>query len=127
MKILLDMNISPLWINFFTNNDHFVYHWSQVGSPNDPDIRIMKYARENGFVILTHDLDFGDLLSKHSYKLPSIVLIRQQNVIPLTHGELLLRIIASNEGRFANGVLITISRNNIRIRDLPIPLASSPS
>jgi predicted nuclease of predicted toxin-antitoxin system len=37
-------------------------HWSQVGALDAPDSVIMEWARREGFVVLTSDLDFGALL-----------------------------------------------------------------
>jgi hypothetical protein len=59
MKLLIDMNLSPSWVEFFAASGIESIHWSKVGDPAASDGVIMEYAAGNGFVIFTHDLDFG--------------------------------------------------------------------
>ena len=65
MKVLLDMNLSKAWLSVLREAGHEVAHWSDCGAATAPDIEIMNYARTHGFVILTHDLDFGTLAVVH--------------------------------------------------------------
>jgi predicted nuclease of predicted toxin-antitoxin system len=65
MKILIDMNLSPDWTAVLTaENIEAAHcenieaaHWSSVGKSNAPDEEIMRYARENGYAVFTHDDD----------------------------------------------------------------------
>ncbi|CAN5721521.1 hypothetical protein BH11ARM2_BH11ARM2_32780 [soil metagenome] len=63
MRFLIDMNLSPLWEEVFARSGYEAAHWSRVGEPDTPDERIMAYARQEGWVVFTHDLDFGTLLA----------------------------------------------------------------
>lgn len=63
MKILIDMNLSPRWVAFLTQAGWEAVHWSTVGDPRATDQSLMAYAREQGYVLFTHDLDFGILLA----------------------------------------------------------------
>ena len=56
MKILLDMNLSPLWVPFLEAEGYEVKHWSEIGAITAPDIEIMEWARSNDFVVFIHDL-----------------------------------------------------------------------
>lgn len=49
MKLLLDMNLSPRWVPFFTAAGIESVHWSSVGSPSASDADVMAHA-------LNHDL-----------------------------------------------------------------------
>ena len=79
MKILLDANISWKLINklrpIFGECAH-VDHIDLNVPANDMDIR--KYALDNGFIIITKDNDFVDLLDVYGFP-PKIVLIRAEN------------------------------------------------
>ena len=68
MKILLDMNLPPIWASCLETGGHEAKHWSEIGANNAPDIEIMEWARTNGFVVFTHDLDFGALLNGFCFK-----------------------------------------------------------
>ena len=61
MKIILDMNLSPSWIPYLGSHGHEVKHWSNIGDITAPDSEIMEWARNNGYIVFTHDLDFSTL------------------------------------------------------------------
>ena len=63
MKLLLDMNLSPAWLPLLHSHGFEAVHWSEVGDGRSPDHEIMRWAREHGCVVFTHDLDFGLLLA----------------------------------------------------------------
>lgn len=62
VKVLLDMNLSPGWVQVLEQAGIASVHWSQVGDPRAADATLMAWARANGYVVFTHDLDFGTLL-----------------------------------------------------------------
>ncbi len=56
MKILIDMNLSPRWIDFFNNAGVQALHWSMVGPHNASDREIVAWASANDFVVMTSAL-----------------------------------------------------------------------
>jgi predicted nuclease of predicted toxin-antitoxin system len=63
MKLLIDMNLSPEWVRVLGDKGFQALHWSKIGMPNAPDHEIMAWAKENGYILFTHDLDFGAILA----------------------------------------------------------------
>lgn len=120
MKFLLDMNLSPDWISVFEENGIEAVHWSQIGEPNASDTAIFSYARNNNYVVFTHDLDFGDILAATGTKSPSVIQIRTQNISPEALNTLVLNAINQFEDHIKKGALITISLAKSRARILPI-------
>ncbi len=90
MRLLIDMNPSPRWVNALTGAGFEAVHWSALGPANSPDSEIMAYARVNGYVVLTHDLDFGAILAATHGDKPSVVQIRADNISPQAIGELVI-------------------------------------
>src|SRR6185312_12714379 len=82
MKLLLDMNLSPLWLATLNNAGFEVVHWSSIGVANAPDHEIMLFAQEHGYTICTQDLDFGLMLAASGNGKPSVVQIRSQDILP---------------------------------------------
>ena len=84
------------------------------------DDYILKIAKENDEVMITHDLDFGELLAFNKDNKPSVILFRIHNI----NASLFYFIIQQNwdtiEPHLLNGALIVIEAQNIRIRKLPI-------
>ena len=64
MKLVVDMNLSPTWVGFLASQKIEAVHWSQVGDPRATDATIMNWAREHGYAVFTHDLDFGAILTE---------------------------------------------------------------
>lgn len=82
LRLLVDMNLSPSWIEVLNNAGFVAMHWSQVGSPHAPDRELFSWASEHGYTVFTHDLDFGALLAATNAESPSVFQIRTDDVSP---------------------------------------------
>jgi len=71
--VLVDMNLSPMWIESLTSAGITASHWSLIGAGNADDATIFSWAKKNGFVIFTHDLDFGSMLALTKADAPSVL------------------------------------------------------
>jgi predicted nuclease of predicted toxin-antitoxin system len=120
MKILIDMNLSPTWVQFFVAQGIEAVHWVTVGEASAPDSRILDYAASNGFVVFTHDLDFGMLLASRNSRGPSVIQIRTQDVLPSAIGLVVLRAIEAGREHLEAGAIVTVDLAQNRIRLLPI-------
>ncbi len=120
LKILIDMNMSPAWINFFKSNKIESVHWSNVGNINEEDSEILNYTKENGYILFTNDLDFGALLAAGKLNLPSVIQIRAQDVLPGNIGDLVIASLRQYETLLKTGALISIDEAKQRARILPI-------
>lgn len=76
MKLLIDMNLSPAWVDVFERQGWQAFHWSAVGEPGALDRVILSWARENEYVVFTHDLDFGAILAATNADAPSVIQVR---------------------------------------------------
>jgi len=120
VKILLDMNLSPEWGKVFADGGHESRHWSEIGQATATDAEIMKWARSAGYIVFTHDLDFGALLASTGASAPSTIQIRGEDTRPSSMGETLLETLRSCEGDLLAGALITIDPRRRRITSLPL-------
>jgi len=64
VKIVVDMNLSPIWVQFLTEKGFDSVHWGQIGYPGAKDSTIMQWARSNDHVVFTHDLGFSAILCR---------------------------------------------------------------
>jgi predicted nuclease of predicted toxin-antitoxin system len=120
MKLLVDMNLPPLWVVFFQRHGWHAVHWSAIGDARATDREIMEYARSNKFVVFTHDLDFGTILAVTHADSPSVLQVRTQDVLPEYLGPLVLDALAQFRELLEAGALITIDETTSRARILPI-------
>lgn len=120
MKIVIDMNLSPKWCGVFEAEGWQAVHWSGIGDYHASDAEIMNWSAENGYVVFTHDLDFGALLAATKATAPSVIQVRTQNVLPDHLGPLVIQIIRNHQQELLQGALIVVHPNQSRIRILPL-------
>lgn len=119
MKFLIDLNLPPSWKKLLGDSGWSSTHWSEVGSLTASDAEIMDWARTNGYVVLTHDLDFGELLALTGSSAPSVVQLRTQEVLPSKVGSLVVRSLRQWEKQLSAGALMSIDIHQARVRLLP--------
>ena len=76
MKILVDMNLTPLRVGFFSANGVDAVHWMNVGAGDAADATLLSWARDAGRVVFTHDMDFSALIALAGLNGPSILQVR---------------------------------------------------
>ncbi len=119
MKILIDMNLSPDWIDVFAKHKIEAVHWSSVGDPSATDRVIMQWASTNGYIVFTHDLDFGTLPAATQANSPSVIQVRTQNVLPGYLGNIVINAINQTRNFLEEGALVTVNETQSRVRILP--------
>ncbi len=120
MKLLIDMNLSPGWLDFLRSAGIEAAHWASVGKPDAPDADIVAYAAANDYIILTHDLDFGAILAASNGGKPSVVQFRTGDLSPNTIGGHLIDALRRTDAELHQGALLTIEPGRARIRLLPL-------
>lgn len=120
MKLLIDLNLTPAWCRFLAEHGIEALHWSTVGDPRAPDSELMSWARAEGYVVFTHDLDFGALLALTAARGPSVLQVRTSDVLPDHIGTLVLDVLRQFEPALTAGALVTVDERRTRARILPI-------
>lgn len=129
MNILVDMNLSPIWVEVFTRHEINAVHWSTIGDPRASDSTLMEWARENDYIVFTHDLDFGALLALTQTISPSVIQVRTQDVTPVYLERTVISSLRQHEALLESGALIILDESRARVRILPLnrPVLSSES
>lgn len=125
MKLLIDMNLSSRWVDALRSAGHEAVRWSTVGAWTASDRDIMPFARENDFVVLTQDLDFGDILAATGGAKPSMVQIRGSGIGTAQIGPQIIRGPAVCTEEIDAGALVTIDATRTRVRLLPLQRRTS--
>ena len=122
MKFLLDQNLSPE-ITIVTDSGEkcSTIHVRDVGLSKAGDDEILDHARLNGFVVVSQDSDFTNLLYRGRATHPSLILLR--DVQEVTAAEIGM-LISANLGVVADdlvhGAIVSIMGDRLRVRLLPI-------
>ncbi len=122
MKILVDMNLSPRWVAALEAVGVEARHWSTVGSPDAPDKDVLSWTAANGFILLTHDLDFGAILASSRANIPSVIQIRTEDVRPEVLAVRIASTVAQLGQALTDGALVTVDPARERVRVLPLQL-----
>jgi predicted nuclease of predicted toxin-antitoxin system len=95
-------------------------HWSGVGDARALDPEIMAWARSNGHIVFTHDLDFGTTLALTHAQGPSVIQVRGPNVLSEHMGPLVLAALSHYAAELASGALVVVEESKTRVRVLPL-------
>lgn len=121
MKLLLDANLSPEIARLLKEAGHDAIHVSEIGLLSAPDPAIMEAAAQERRVLLTADADFGALLALGSRATPSVVLLRSADHLrPSEQAELLAANLPLIAEDLEKGVIASLTRDRLRVRELPI-------
>lgn len=120
MRILVDMNLSPRWVTALETAGIEARHWSAVGAPGATDEDILSWTAANGFVLLTHDLDFGAILACSGANIPSVIQIRTEDLRPDFLAGRVASMLPQLAQALTDGALVTIEPARERVRILPL-------
>jgi predicted nuclease of predicted toxin-antitoxin system len=81
---------------------------------------LFAWAAANGAVILTQDLGFAALLAQAAAKLPSIALIRSNDIDPAVIADLVIKTLRREESALKEGAIVSIDPSGSRTRRLPL-------
>jgi len=82
MKFLLNMNLPRSIGRQLKTLGHSYRHVRDIGKSKASDLEIVIEAKSNKEVIITHDLDYGHLLTFSGEKEPSVIIFRLRNSHP---------------------------------------------
>ena len=120
MRILVDMNLSPQWVDLLEDEGHTATHWTSVGEEDASDRTLMQWAKQRGYVVFTHDLDFSAILAATQATAPSVVQMRTDDVLPSAQSQPVLRAFRQFEAELEEGAILSVDLEQARIRYLPL-------
>jgi predicted nuclease of predicted toxin-antitoxin system len=121
VKLLLDANLSPEVGRRLKEAGHDAAHVRDIGLLSAPDAEILLAAAEEGRILLTADADFGALLALGSLASPSVLLLRSADHLrPSEQAELIAVNLPSIADDLERGAIASLTRDRLRVRDLPI-------
>jgi predicted nuclease of predicted toxin-antitoxin system len=80
----------------------------------------MDYARLHGYIVLTNDLDFSEILAATSGEKPSVIQIRAADLTPGIIAPQVVAALHQMATQLDEGALLTIDTKRTRLRLLPL-------
>jgi predicted nuclease of predicted toxin-antitoxin system len=120
MRFLGDVGVSTSTLKALREAGYDAVHLREQNLHRLPDNAILEKANEEGRIVITFDLDFGDLLATAGRRLPSVIIFRLHNQTPLNVTRKLFDLLSVETPRLEAGALIIVEDTRYRVRPLPI-------
>lgn len=120
MRFLADAGISPRTVEFLRALGHEAIHVRTLGLQRAPDLELIERARQDASVVLTFDLDFGDILALGVLDKPSVILFRLADERAESVNRHLSAVLDERQRELEVGALILVEDTQYRVRKLPI-------
>ena len=120
MKFLLDMNAPRTLGIRLASQGHECRHVADIGMDRASDLEIIEEAKSRRETIVTHDLDFGQLLAFSGEREPSVVIFRLRDTHPDNLFARICHVLPQIDGPLAAGAVVLLEDAALLIRKLPI-------
>jgi predicted nuclease of predicted toxin-antitoxin system len=120
LRFLVDNALSQRLAEGLRQAGHDAVHLREIGRQNAPDPEVLARALEEDRVIISSDMDFGDLIAARELTRPSVILFRRGERNTRSRLALLLKNLAAIRGDLERGSIVILELSRMRIRRLPI-------
>ncbi len=120
MKLLLDQGLPRKAAVLLRDLGFDTLHVGEIGLATAEDSDIIRKGAEENRVIVTLDADFHALMALSKATTPSIIRIRIEGLKGEALAHLVQQILVDWEQDLAHGSILTVQRDSIRMRHLPL-------
>lgn len=120
MRFLADAGISPRTVEFLRQRGHDAVHVRELAMQRAADRRLTEKARADERIVLTFDLDFGEILALGVVDRPSVVIFRLEDERAVSVNRRLEAVLSEQSKALEHGALILVEDARYRVRLLPI-------
>jgi len=105
---------------------HDAVHLSDQGLERLPDPGIVEKARQEGRIVLVHDLGFGELVAASGTTLPSVITFRLRNMHPDRVNSALQSILSQHGEALEQGAMMSVTEGRCGASSSAQPLKRGP-
>jgi predicted nuclease of predicted toxin-antitoxin system len=120
MRFLADMGVSMCVVRWPRAESHDVVHLRDQGLQRLPNGDIFWKAKRENRVVVTFDLDFGEIVAGSEGQIVSVVLFRLRNSRSANVIARLQIVLNQSSAALAAGAIVVVEESRHRIRKLPI-------
>lgn len=119
MRFLADMGVSLRVVDWLRIEGHEVVHLRDEGLQRLPNGNIFAKAAQERRIVLTFDLDFGEILASTANELASVILFRMRNKRTANAISRLRHVLSVSAKALDEGAIIVVEDARHRVRRLP--------
>jgi len=120
LRFLVDNALSRKLAERLRQAGHDAVHLREIGRQSAPDSEVLARAVEEDRIIISSDMDFGDLIAARELIRPSVILFRRVQRRTNSRLALLLKNLAAISVDLERGSIVILESSRMRIRRLPI-------
>jgi predicted nuclease of predicted toxin-antitoxin system len=120
LRFLVDNALSRKLAEGLRQAGHDAVHLREIGRQSAPDSEVLARAVEEDRIIISSDMDFGDLIAARELIRPSVILFRRVERRTNSRLALLLKNLAAISVDLERGSIVILESSRMRIRRLPI-------
>jgi len=120
LRFLADVGISPRIVAWLREAGHDAVHLREEKLHRLPDREIFAKAEQENRIVLTFDLDFGEILALSGNRTVSVVLFRLHNARTLHVIDRLRAVLRLSGEALDQGAIVVVEDARQRVRRLPI-------
>lgn len=113
MRFLADENIAPSVSRALRDAGHDVIEVRR-NYPSVPDRKVIEIAKQEGRIIVTHDVDFGNVLEYPVETHSGVILLRYQNQTPAVVSKALIGLFLVQDENFFKDALVILNERQVR-------------
>ena len=118
MRLPLDMNLPPAMASWLRSEGHDAVHLRELGLSTLPDRDVFTKAAADGRVVVTFDLDFGDIASAAIGTGSGVVLLRLRSPRQAHLRERVRIALTLTETALEAGAIVLVEDARVRVRTL---------
>jgi predicted nuclease of predicted toxin-antitoxin system len=120
MRFLADMGVSQQVVEWLRNAGHDAVHLRDEGLQRLPNGEIFQKAGREQRIVLTFDLDFGEIVAASAGQVISVIIFRLRN----TRADFVIQrlddVLAQSSAELMQGAIVVVEDGRHRVRKLPI-------
>jgi predicted nuclease of predicted toxin-antitoxin system len=119
VKFLADMGVSPKAVTWLRMAGHDAIHLREGGLHRLPDDAVFAKARAEDRIVLTFDLDFGEIVALNVGSVVSVIVFRVHDTRTERVIERLADVLEQSSEALEGGAIVVVEDGRHRVRRLP--------
>lgn len=120
MRFLADAGVAQRVVDWLRAEGHDILHLRDRGLQRLPDREVFELASAEGRILITFDLDFGEIVAFSGGRVVSVVLLRLRDTRSSHVTERLRSVLERSARQLDQGAVVVVEESRHRVRRLPL-------